>query len=386
MKTVSRFSLWVILASATLSVMAGSIIAPVLNLMREGLGVDPAAAGLIITTHSLFIALLSPLVGNLIDRLGTKKLFVFGLVLYGLAGGSGLLITSYWILLISRALLGAGAAAFAICITVMILNLYKGEERDRVMGWRGSANSLGAVIWPLTGGFLGGFSWHLPFAVYLLGIPLALLALITVPDIPRQETDHEESAGQKSSVLKVLRSNPILFAIYGLTFLLSVLLYDIVVFLPQLLARFGISEPSRISLFIAAMALAGGLTSSMYGRIRSVLSYKMIVLIALALWAVGFTVISQASSSSIIAAAVVLFGIGQGVLLPALMVWVGEVVEISFRGRVVSYLTTFGFLGQFSAPVIFSPVVPLQGLGGVFLIGGGICALLFVVFLVGLRE
>ncbi|GAH96177.1 unnamed protein product [marine sediment metagenome] len=134
MKIFKRFTLWVLLASATLTVMTGSIIAPVLNLLRDGLGVDPASAGLIITTHALFMALFSPLIGNLIDRVGARKLFVSGLVLYGLAGGSGLFITSYWVLIVSRAILGIAVAAIATTIVVTILNLYKGVERNKVMG------------------------------------------------------------------------------------------------------------------------------------------------------------------------------------------------------------------------------------------------------------
>ncbi len=61
----NRLSLALILASATFTVMAGSIIAPVLNLMRDGLGVAPSAVGLIITTHGLFMALFSPLAGGI---------------------------------------------------------------------------------------------------------------------------------------------------------------------------------------------------------------------------------------------------------------------------------------------------------------------------------
>ncbi|MGW8188367.1 MAG: hypothetical protein ACWGNK_13905, partial [Desulfobacterales bacterium] len=66
MAVSKKFSLGVILASATLTIMAGSIIAPVLNLMRDGLGVAPSSVGLIITTHGLFMALFSPLMGSVI--------------------------------------------------------------------------------------------------------------------------------------------------------------------------------------------------------------------------------------------------------------------------------------------------------------------------------
>lgn len=372
MKIFKRFTLWVILASGTLTVMAGTIIAPVLNLLRDGLGVDPVSAGLIITTHALFMALFSPLIGNLIDRVGARKLFVSGLVLYGLAGGSGLFITSYWVLIVSRAILGIAVAAITTSIVVTILNLYKGVERNKIMGWRESAINFGGIIWPLIGGFLGGFSWHLPFAVYFLGIPLGFFALITMPET------HREKIQGTGSVLKFFRINPVLFVIYGLLFLTMILLYTIVVFLPQLLETMGISNPFYISLFLAVGALSAGLTSLMYGKIKSRLSYKMIVLIALSLWTVGFTTISQASSGVIIAASVALFGVGQGMVIPATMVWAGETVAISFRGRIISYLIAFAFIGQFSSTIIFGPVSLSFGLNGVFLMAGGICALLLV--------
>ena len=63
MNTYNKATLWVILASATLTVMAGAIIAPVLNLMGEGLGVDPGAARILITTHSFFVVIFSPIFG-----------------------------------------------------------------------------------------------------------------------------------------------------------------------------------------------------------------------------------------------------------------------------------------------------------------------------------
>ncbi|MFC1958277.1 MFS transporter, partial [Chloroflexota bacterium] len=152
------------------------MLAPVVNLVRDGLGADPASAGLIITTHALFVALSSPLVGIFIDRIGTKKPFIFGLILYAIGGGSGLFINSYWLLIAGRAILGIAVAAIMSSITVIILNLYEGSERNKIMGWRGSANSFGGMLFPLIGGALGSLSWHLPFAVYLVGLPLGLLA------------------------------------------------------------------------------------------------------------------------------------------------------------------------------------------------------------------
>ena len=241
-----KLSLGVILASATLTVMAGSILAPVLNLMRDALSVTPSSVGLIITTHGLFMALFSPLMGSVIDRKGARRPFISGLIAFGLAGGSGLLIKSYWVLLVSRAFLGIALAGIFAAINVLILNMYDGGERDRVMGWRGSAQSLGAVLWPLIGGALGGFSWHLPFAVYMLAIPIGLLAMaaVTEPEIHREPNPRPDGG---TSVFMVFRESPVLAVIYGLMFSANVLLYSIVIFLPQLLETFGISSTFRIA-------------------------------------------------------------------------------------------------------------------------------------------
>ena len=382
MKIHERYTLWVILASATLTVMAGSIIAPVLPWMGEGLGVSPASAGLIITTHGLFIAIFSPLFGNVIDRIGPRKPYIFGLILFALAGGAGLFIKSFWVLIISRAFLGIGVAAFFTSITVIILNLYEGTERDKVMGWRASANSLG-FIWPLIGGFLGSLSWHYPFGVYLLGIPLGVLGLFTIPETQRksiQVTDEE------TSLLAVFRKNPLLFAIYGLFFLTNILLYVVVIYLPALLRNGGISNSASIGLFLTVMMICAGVTSYNYGKIRARLSYKKIVLTAALLWIVGFTVLSYGYLLGIIVVSVAFLGIGQGMVMPAVMVWAGETVSPVFRGRVVSYLGTFGFIGQFLSPILFGAVFFTSGLNGVFLTAGGVCVILFLLFLVGLRK
>jgi ACDE family multidrug resistance protein len=385
MTVYGKATIWIILASATMTVMGGAIIAPVLNLMREGLGVDPSAARVLITTHSIFIALFSPLYGVLIDRIGPRRPFALGLALWGISGGIGLFINDYWLLLTSRALLGFGAAAIFTSITVLILDLYKqGAERNKVMGWRASSQSVGGVIWPLLGGFLGTFSWHFPFAVYLIGIPLGLLALLYVPQTHREQA--VAPSGKEKTVLMLLRENPMLFGIYWLILLSSVLLYGLVVFLPEVLKELGVTSPFYIGLYISGMGLVAGISALMYGRIRAKLSYKTIVVTALALWAIGFATLSRASTSFLVGLSVAFFGAGQGMVMPTVQLWAGELVPASFRGRITSYLGSFGLGGQFLSPIILSPLESSLGLNAVFLIIGVTCALVLVSFLVLVRQ
>jgi MFS family permease len=210
----------------------------------------------------------------------------------------------------------------------------------------------------------------------MVAIPLGLLAIIAVPEpvIKRQGGPDPQSS---TSVLSIFKTNPVLLIIYGLMFFTNLLLYSIVVFLPQLLEGFGISSTFFIGLFITTMTAAGGVTAFVYGKIRSRLSYYAIAIMAVALWVLAFATISLASASWIIAIAVALFGISQGLILPTVMVWIGAVVPPSFRGRFSSYLGTFGFVGQFLSPIVFAPILILLGFQGVFLTGAGVGAVWF---------
>ena len=134
------------------------------------------------------------------------------------------------------------------------------------------------------------------------------------------------------------------------------------------------------------MTASAGATAFIYGKIRSHFSYRVIVTIAVALWTVAFTTISQAPSSRMIAMAVALFGVSQGLILPTVMVWIGDVVPTSFRGRFSSYLGTFGFIGQFLSPIFFAPIFMLVGLKGVFMVGAGVGAAWFLILFLGVGK
>lgn len=91
--------------------------------IESELGVSGTAAGLIITAHGGVIVLTSPVMGFVIDRIGPRRPFVGGLIVYGLGGGAGLVVESFSALLLSRVVLGIGTAAVYTSITVLIYTL-----------------------------------------------------------------------------------------------------------------------------------------------------------------------------------------------------------------------------------------------------------------------
>lgn len=349
-------ALWVVIASATLTVMAGAILGPVINQIQSGLRVPQSQAGLIITTHGLFIVLTSPFAGSIIDRVGPRRPYIAGLFVYAVAGAAGLVVESFPLLLASRAVLGIGVAFVYTGVTVLIYNLFEGDRKDRAMGLRGSANSLGAAIWPLVGGALGSLSWHAPFGVYAIALPLGLLALVTVPETALGGRGGDVEDGGLAGLLAVFAATPLLLLVYGLYFVANLLLYAYTVYYPGLLATFGVESSLTISLYLAALGLAGGVSAYFYDRVKRRFDYRQLTLAALALWTAGFTVAAVADSRLVAAVPVVLFGLGQGLAFPTVLLWVEELAPADRKGQYSSYIAMFGYVGQFLSPVVLSPV------------------------------
>jgi MFS family permease len=104
------------------------------------------------------------------------------------------------------------------------------------------------------------------------------------------------------------------------------------------------------------------------------------VLIALALWTAGFLSISQASNALWLLFSIALFGIGLGIVMPTVPLWVGDLSPPAFRGRLTSYVSTFSFTGQFLSPIFLSPIESAFGMSYVFLVAGAAAIVLFVIF------
>ncbi|MET9832222.1 MFS transporter [Streptomyces sp. NPDC006385] len=373
----------VLMLASTLTVMAGAIIAPVVGVIRGELGVSGTSAGLILTAHGLSLAVVSPFVGWAIDRWGLRIPLVSGLLLYGVAGGAGLLTESYGALIVSRFLFGVGAAAVFTGTTVALLALYQGAERDRVAGWRSTAISLGGIIWPLLGGALGELSWHGPFAIYLLGIPVGVAMLLVMPDLPA------EGRGTRGGAVRLLREHPRLPALYALSLFGSFLLYVMAVFLPQLLTENGIEEPFTISLITTSTSVGGSLIGLVYAKMKAGLGYQNLLRLAVVAWILAFLITGLSDHAALLTASAFLFGLGSGLSVPALAMLIGETAPPARRGQAMSLSGTANFTGQFVAPLVIGPVVGATSIAAGFLVGavlGGLVLLLLLLVRVSPRT
>ncbi|NLU70712.1 MFS transporter [Streptomyces sp. HNM0574] len=353
-----KSSLTVLLLASTLGVMGGATLAPVVEVIRQALDVGGTAVGLVLTAHSLAIALVSPLVGRATDRFGPRLPLALGLVVYGLGGGVGMVIDSYPVLFASRLVLGAGAAAVFTCSTAALLGLYRGGKRDQVMGWRTTATTAGGFLYPLLAGALGNHSWHAPFAIYLVGLPLGVATLLALPGDTPAQTDDRNAKGPGGGAVRLLRERPLVLGLCGLWVATTGLMMVLALSLPRRLDELGIHDTLVVALYSTVLSSgAAGLVGLAYAKLTARLDHALLMRIAAGSWTAALVVFAAAEHWAVLTLVPVLTGIGSGIAMPTLTVLVDRAVPAEQRGTATSLQATALFGGQFASPLIFGPLI-----------------------------
>ncbi len=113
-------------------------------------------AGLITALFGLMQFIAAPVLGELSDVYGRKKLLMFGVGLLALSQavfGFGIEIASLSLILVSRAVAGLAGANFSIA-QATIADVSTPEHRARNFGLIGAAFGLGFIVGPVLGGWI----------------------------------------------------------------------------------------------------------------------------------------------------------------------------------------------------------------------------------------
>ncbi|MER7407242.1 MFS transporter [Streptomyces sp. NPDC000070] len=182
-----------------------------------------------------------------------------------------------------------------------------------------------------------------------------------------------------------MRTRPALVGCYGLQAAAAVLLYGVVVFLPQRLGQIGIESPFLVSLYTVAMMAAMSLVGLVYAKLRAAAGYPALLRTAALTWVAAFALLGLVDQPWLIVVAPVLFGIGQGIAFPALTVLVGEAAPAELRGQATSLSGTANFAGQFVSPLLLGPVIGATSITTGFLMAAGL-SLVVLLALSGMRD
>lgn len=169
--------LMVVSAGLLLITLDMSVLYTALPTLTEQLGASASEKLWIINAYPLVTAGLLLGAGTLGDRVGHKRMFLIGLVIFGGASVVAATAPSPGVLIAGRALLAVGAAAMMPATLSLIRVTFEDErERNVAIGVWGSMSVVGAALGPILGGLLLEYFWW--GSVFLVNVPVVVLALV----------------------------------------------------------------------------------------------------------------------------------------------------------------------------------------------------------------
>jgi MFS family permease len=178
-RPADRIQAFVLLVSSCLSVLGAVLLAPVLPRIQDAFAGTPGVEALtpvVLTAPALVIGLTAMIAGRIVDKVGRKRLLVGALVVYALVGTAPLWLPSLQLIVASRVLFGLTEAAIMTCCTTLLADYFHGAQRERYFGLQVVFTTVSATVFFGVGGALGAQDWRAPFWLYVVSLPLAVLA------------------------------------------------------------------------------------------------------------------------------------------------------------------------------------------------------------------
>lgn len=190
---------WVLTGASTglfVLMLDSTVVALALPSIREDLGASTAELQWVQNVYLLAMAALVVTLARSGDLFGRRRIFLAGLVIFGV--GSVVSATAGEIeqLIAGRALQGIGGASLLGLSLAIATVAFPPDERDRALGIWAAVSSIALAIGPLVGGTvieLASWRW-----IFWLNVPLLALAVAIVAAATPESRD--ETAGHKLDI------------------------------------------------------------------------------------------------------------------------------------------------------------------------------------------
>lgn len=208
---------WWALAVLTVAVVILAIDGTVLALAVPALVADLDATTTQILwigdIYSFMLAGLLITMGNLADRIGRKRLLLFGAAGFGIASAVAAFSTTPEMLIAARALLGiSGATLMPSTLSLVRAMFEDAAQRTRAIAVWSAGAVGGAAAGPLIGGFLlENFHWGM---VFLINIPIVIVVIVAgLFLIPESRNPEKPRIDVLSAVLSIVAIIPLVYAV-----------------------------------------------------------------------------------------------------------------------------------------------------------------------------
>ena len=138
-----------------------------------GLAVSPSQGTWVITSYSVAEAIVVPLTGWLAGRFGAVKVFVTGMIGFGVCSALCGLAPSLGFLVLFRVMQGLCGGPIMPLSQTLLMRIFPQRQRGQAMGIWGMTTVVGPIIGPILGGALCddlGWQW-----IFYINVPVAAI-------------------------------------------------------------------------------------------------------------------------------------------------------------------------------------------------------------------
>ena len=169
-----------------LLMLDSTVVSLALPRIRGDVGASPEQLQWMMNSYLLTIAVLAVSAGRLGDMFGRRRLFLLGMLVFGIGSVVSGVASDPDVLIGGRVLQGVGAAPTLTLSLALVCNVFPEEEVPKALGiWAGvSASAL--AIGPLVGGALVELDWRV---IFLMNLPLVAAGMVIIARAAPESTD-----------------------------------------------------------------------------------------------------------------------------------------------------------------------------------------------------
>ncbi len=219
---------WAIVAisfGTSLLVLDGAIANVALPTIARDLGVSNAMITSVVTVYQLVLVMFLLPFSSLGDKVGHRRLYQWGQVLFMVSSALCLLVTDFWLLLALRALQAVGSAMALSVSSAMLRQIYPARKLGTGLGLNSVIVASSAALAPTLGGYIVGHAaWQW---VFFAAAPLAVVSLLlgqALPDPQPQDRKADWSGSAWSALTMLLLVGGLQLGTHG-TALLGVVVF-----------------------------------------------------------------------------------------------------------------------------------------------------------------
>ena len=357
---------WAIISLSSIPLvmtLGNSMLIPVLPSMEKKLSISSFQTSMIITVYSIVAIFLIPVAGYLSDHIGRKKVIIPSLIIAGIGGiisgwAAWKLDSAYWLILLGRALQGAGAAGAAPIVLPLVGDMFKNEDDvSSCLGLIETANTFGKVLSPILGAFLAGFIWFLPFFSIPVFCAISVIMMLILVKCPKTT---EKPIPFKQFFINVKKTftekGRWLYAIFFIGGILMLVLFGILFYLSEVFEKEYDIKDIKKGFFLALPLGALCLSSFISGKVikKNKVLMKWLTFIGILAAALSIAALWFSINLWYMLSMFLISGIGIGISLPCLDALITEGIEKEERGTISSIYSSMRFIGVAAGPPIIA--------------------------------